>query len=116
MQCRRAVGPTWGFKPTTMRWIYNVMVKPIISYGATIWINGTKTKHNQDLLNGVQRLANVLITGAMPSTPGTALNVITGHPPIALWLEEEAAKGTIRLKKPGYTGSTPRRETQYEVL
>ncbi len=107
MQCRRAVGPTWGFKPTTMRWIYNVMVKPIISYGATIWINGTKTKHNQDLLNGVQRLANVLITGAMPSTPGTALNVITGHPPIALWLEEEAAKGTIRLKNLGHWQHPP---------
>jgi len=107
MQCRRAVGPTWGFKPPTMRWIYNVIVKPVLSYGATIWINGTKTKHNQDLLNGVQRLANVLITGALPSTPGTALNVITGTPPIKLWLEEEAAKGTIRLKNLGHWQPPP---------
>ena len=102
MQCRRAVGPTWGFKPATMRWIYHVMVKPVLSYGATIWINGTKTKHNQTLLNGVQRLANVIITGALPTTPGTALDVITGSPPLHLWLSEEAAKGALRLRDLGH--------------
>ena len=76
MQCRKVVGPTWGFKPATMRWIYEVMVGPVLGYGATIWLNGTKTQHNEKLLNGVQRLANVLITGAMPSTPGVALDVM----------------------------------------
>ena len=102
MQCRRAVGPTWGFKPATMSWIYNVMVKPVLSYGATIWINGTKIKHNQTLLNGVQRLANVIITGALPTTQGTALDVITGTPPLHLWLSEEAAKGALRLRDLGH--------------
>ena len=64
----------------------------------SIWLNGTRTQHNEKLLNGVQRLANVLITGAMPSTPGVALDVITGNIPITLWLEEESAKGALRLK------------------
>jgi ribonuclease HI len=102
MQCRRVVGPTWGFKPATMRWVYDVMVKPILSYGATIWVNGTKTKHNQQLLSGVQRLANVIITGALPTTPGSALDVINGSPPLHLWLAEEAAKGALRLKNLGH--------------
>ena len=62
MQCKKAVGPTWGFKPATMRWIYEVMVRPVLGYGATIWLNSTRTQHNEKLLNGVQRLANVLIT------------------------------------------------------
>ena len=96
MQCRQAVGPSWGFKPATMRWIYEVMVRPILSYEATIWINGTQTQHNQQLLNGVQGLANVLIAGAMPSTPGAELDVIMGNIPIPYWLEEEAAKGALR--------------------
>ena len=34
----------------------------------------------------------------MPSTPGMALDVITGTIPITLWLEEESAKGILRLK------------------
>ena len=45
MQCRKAVGPTWGFKPTTMHWIYEAVVRPMISYGSNIWINDT-LKHN----------------------------------------------------------------------
>ena len=73
------------------------MVRPVLGYGATIWLNGTRTQHNDKLLNGVQRLVNVLITGAMPSTPGVALDVITGNIPITIWLEEESAKGALRL-------------------
>ena len=38
-----------------------------------------------------------LITGAMPSTPGVALDVILGNIPITLWLEE-SARGALRLK------------------
>ena len=74
------------------------MVRPVLGYGATIWLNGTRTQHNEKLLNGVQRLANILITGAMPSTPGVALDVITGNIPLPLWLEEESAKRALRLK------------------
>ena len=55
-----------------------VMVRPVLGYGATIWLKGTRTQHNDKLLNRVQRLANVLITGALPYTPGVALDVITG--------------------------------------
>ena len=102
MQCRKAVGPTWGLKPKTMRWIYEVMVRPILMYGSTIWIAGTRTHQNQKLLMGVQRLANVLITGAMPSTPTGALDVITGIPPIAMMIRETAAKETLRLKCQGH--------------
>ena len=50
------------------------MVRPVLGYGATIWLNGIRTQHNEKLLNGFQRLANVLISGAMPSTPGVALD------------------------------------------
>ena len=93
MQCRKAVGPG-ASKPATMRWTYEVIVRPVLGYGATIWLNGTRTQHNEKLLNGVQRLANVIITGAMPSIPGVALEVITGNIPITLWLEE----GALRLR------------------
>ena len=62
---------------------------------ATIWLNGTRTQHNEKLLNGVQRLANVLITGGMPSTPVVALDVITGNIPITLWLEDKSVKRAL---------------------
>ena len=102
MQCRKAVGPTWGFTPKTMKWIYTAVVRPSLSYGAVIWINGLKTKKNITLLNSVQRLANILISGALPSSPGNALNKINDIIPIDNWIEEEALKGTLRLKANGH--------------
>ena len=74
MQCRKTVRPTWGFTPKTMKQIYTAVVRPSISYGAVIWINGLKTKQNITLLNNVQRLANILISGDLPYSPGNALN------------------------------------------
>ena len=73
-----------------MKWIYTAVVRPSLSYGAVIWINGLKTKHNITLLNSVQRLANILISGALLSSPGNALNKINDIIPIDNWIEEEA--------------------------
>ena len=107
MQCRRVVGPTWGFTPVTMKWIYTAIVRPCLSYGSVVWINGLKTKRNLNLLISVQRLANTLVTGALPSTPGTALDRITGITPIDLWINETATKGALRLKATGHWISEP---------
>ena len=107
MQCRKAVGPTWGFTPKTMKWIYTAVVRPSLSYGAVIWINGLKTKQNITLLNSVQRLANILISGALPSSPGNALNKINDIIPIDNRIKEEALKGTLRLKANGNWIRTP---------
>ena len=107
MQCRNAVGPTWGFTPKTMKWIYTAVAIPSLSYGAVIWINGLKTKQNITLLNSVQRLANILISGALPLSPGNALNKINDIIPIDNWIEDEALKGTLRLKVNGHWICTP---------
>ena len=70
-------------------------------------MNGLKTKQNITLLNSVQRLANILISGALPSSPGNALNKINDIIPIDNWIEEEALKGTLRLKANGHWIRTP---------
>ena len=90
-----------------MKWIYTAVVRPSLSYGAVIWINGLKTKENITLLNSVQRPANILISEAPPSSPGNALNKINDIIPIENWIEEEALKGTLRLKEKSYWIRTP---------
>jgi hypothetical protein len=45
----------------------------------------------------VVRLGNILITGALPSTSGVELKTITGTIQIDLMIEEEGAKGALRL-------------------
>ena len=42
MQCRRAVGPTWGLTPKTCKWMYKTVIRPILSYCVSIWIRATQ--------------------------------------------------------------------------
>ena len=98
MQCKRAVGPTWGLSPKTCRWMYTAVIRPILSYSACIWIRATHTKANMKKLERVQALALRIMTGAMPSTPFNALNYITNTPNIISYLQGEAAKGAYRLQ------------------
>ena len=98
MQCKRAVGPTWGLSPRTCKWMYTAVIRPILSYSACIWIRTTNTKTNIKKLERVQALALRIMTGAMPSTPFNALNYITNTPNIISYLQGEAAKGAYRLQ------------------
>ena len=98
LQARRSIGPSWGFTPETMKWIYTALVRPCLTYAAMTWINGLTKQQNLTKLKSVQRLANILITGALPSSPGDPLNMITNMIPIDLCIEEEAALGLLRLK------------------
>ena len=98
MQCKRAVGPTWGLNPKTCRWLYLTTIRPIISYCSTIWIRALTTEHNRKKLRKVQALALRILSGAMPGTPNEALDHIIGIPGIINFLNGEAAKGAIRLQ------------------
>ena len=101
MQCRRAVGPTWGMSPKTCKWMYTAVIRPILSYCCSIWIRATQTDTNARKFKRVQALALRMMSGAMPSTPFIALNHLTNTPDIILFLRGEAAKGTARLQAYG---------------
>ena len=40
LQCRQIVGRAWGLNPTSMRWIYTAMIRPVITYACTSWEAG----------------------------------------------------------------------------
>ena len=42
MVCSRMAKGSWGCKPKIMLWMYNMMVKPIITYGSVVWSERTK--------------------------------------------------------------------------
>ena len=53
VQCRRAIGPGWGFTPKTMKWIYTAVVRPNLTYAAMTWINGLNKQGNLAKLKSV---------------------------------------------------------------
>jgi len=101
MQCKRAVGPTWGLSPQTCNWMYRTAIRPILSYSSVIWINALKNQSNTKKLEKVQRMALSIASGALPGTARTNLDKLTDTPSIANFLKGEAAKGAARLKAYG---------------
>jgi ribonuclease HI len=101
MMCKAALGPTWGFTPTTMKWIYTAVVRPMLAYGAVIWNNGLNNQSNMKALNSVQRLSHIMTTGGHPSTSLVALDKITNIIPIDLFLKEQAVNCAARLRAQG---------------
>jgi hypothetical protein len=79
-------------------WIYNAMVRPIITYAANIWWPRVKLKISQAELGKLQRLSCLGITGAMRTAPTAAMEVLLGLPPLHLQVEAEARIGNYRLR------------------
>jgi len=100
---KSACNKLWGLKPVYIKWIYERVVIPALSYGAIVWAH--KAISNQSLatlLNRVHRVALLLITGAFSSTSSTALEIITGILPLDLSIKLLAVDTSVRLKTTGH--------------
>ncbi|KAJ8941264.1 hypothetical protein NQ318_016929 [Aromia moschata] len=100
--CRRALGCTWGLRLRILHWMYTAIVRPVITYGATVWWPGTRTDKARKQLDKVQRLACLGITSAMGTAPSRAIEVLTGLPPLHLVIEHEAMRSAYRLTGLGH--------------
>ena len=70
------------------------VVRPILSYSATVWVRTLDNKNN------LKALALRIMTGAFPSTPFNSLNHLTPHN--GCYLKGEAAKGAAILQGYNY--------------
>jgi len=111
---RRAVGPRWGINPKTTTWIHNAIIKPMITYGAVIWAHKI-TKTNAVHLEQVQRLACLLITGAMRTTPTKGMEIILNLISLDLFCQQEALQSWWRIQhkisRPNWDGITKYKNT-----
>ena len=96
LQCRQIVGRAWGLNPTSMRWIYTVMIRPVITNTCTSWVGGVNKKYLEKKLSRVQKLACLMISSAFPSIPTGALEMLLNIMPINEFILSEAVKGSYR--------------------
>ena len=93
---KTAIGKTWGLKPKVLKWIYQAVVLPKLTYGAVAWAyNLNKTQIRQ--LEKFQAQYARAITGANKSTPLLALNAITGLQDIHLLLKQTCLNRALAL-------------------
>ena len=97
--CKNIVGKNWGVTPERLRWIYNQIVIPQILYASFIWSHkASDNKKIITILQSVQRLASLMITGAISKTPTAALEVMASIRPIHDMIRITAVKTALRLK------------------
>lgn len=97
-QASQAVGKLWGPNPKAMKWLFNGIVRPALSYGALVWAGILKRKGIQQKLNSLQRLSLMSYGHFRRSTPTAGLEILSGQPPLDLWIWMEAAMGYRRTR------------------
>ena len=98
MTSRATLGKSWGLNPRIMLWLYNTVVKPMITYCSLVWWPKTEQKHAVSLLTKIQRLACLCVTGAMSSGPTAGMEMLLGLPPLDLVIVGEARLASHRLR------------------
>jgi hypothetical protein len=85
--CRGTFGKTWGLKPKVLYWIYTAVVRPTVTYAATVWWPRYKFKTSQVELSKLQKVACLGIIGAIKTTPMAAMEVLLGLPALHMQVE-----------------------------
>jgi hypothetical protein len=80
-----------------LQWLYTRVIKPSIFYGALVWWSKAMHKTTKTLLSRIQRMACLVITGAMRSTPTAAMEVLLNLTPLDLLIMAEARMALCRL-------------------
>ena len=98
-KARTVVGREWGLQPDKLMYIYTAILRPRITYASGAW--GSVLTYNKNLsnkLNTFQHKIMVMITQGFRSTPGDALNVLLGLPPLPLFVLEQGTIARYRLQ------------------
>ncbi|XP_069966728.1 uncharacterized protein [Bactrocera oleae] len=101
MVCNRLAGKSWGCSPRTIRWMYTMIVRPIITYGAVSW--GSKASQTSVglKLSKLQRLACICASGAMRTCPTAALEVMLELSPLHLVIKQTAKRTLLQMTAEG---------------
>ena len=83
-----------------MRWLYKQVILPSVSYSCFVWTHRIQeNKSLRNLLEKIQKLATLHITGGLQKSPNITLDIIAGLMPIDVTLKFKAVSLTsLRLK------------------
>jgi hypothetical protein len=92
-----------------VHWLYTRVIRPFILYGALVWWPKVAQKNTKTQLGRIQRMACLVCTGAMRTTPTAAMEVLLNLTPLELMIIAEARMGLYRLhilKQPAAPNTT----------
>ena len=98
-QLRRAIGSHWGLQPSAVKWMFDMILLPRLTYAAVVWAGRMSLKTARERLETLRGMTVRAITGAVGSAPTAALGYLTGVDPLHLRITSEAAYALIRLRE-----------------
>lgn len=85
--CLSMIGNAIGLNLRIVIWMYKLLARPIITYGAIVWCKKTEQEAVQQKLYKIQRLILVMSTRCMRTTPNVALEKLLDLPLLYLWIQ-----------------------------
>jgi ribonuclease HI len=95
---RNAMGKLWGPNPATVRWLYEGIIKPSLTYGCLIWGHALKTKSILSKLHRLQRLALLPMSPVRSQTPTAGMEVLANITPLTITINELSIRTYLRIK------------------
>ena len=89
-QCKQIVGKSWGITPRIAHWVYIAVIRPMITHAVVVWWPRVELEIARVLLERLQRLACLAITGAMNTTPTAAMEILVGLVPLDIHIKQVA--------------------------
>ena len=96
--CRRLFGRIWGLKSCTIRWLFEMMVRPIVTYAAIVWWPKVTQVTAINKCTKLHRLLCLSLTGALRTCPTAAMESILNLTPLHIRIKEVAAMSLLRIK------------------
>jgi ribonuclease HI len=96
---RKMIGDRWGISPDKINWVYNAIIKPIMTYACVTWAPRIIDKKSiMTTLDRPGNLALLLASGARRSSSQEVLHQLFDLLPASLELEKAALLQSLRLK------------------
>ena len=95
---RKMIGDRWGLSPDKIMWVYNAIIKPIMTYACVTW--APKLLGNRSMMKPLDRpgnLALLLASGARRTSSQEVLHQLFSLLPAALELEKASLLQAIKL-------------------
>ena len=93
---RNAVGKLWGPSQKVIKWMYETMIVPIVTYGAVVWAH--RAHFYRKYLNRVQRVAMLAMGAFARSTPTMGLELLYDFMPLDIRATVAATKAANRIQ------------------
>ena len=95
---RNAMGKLWGPHPSTVRWLYEGIIKPSLTYGCLVWGHSLTTKSIILKLHRLQRLALLPMSPVRSQTPTAGMEILANITPLTITIKELTSRAYLRIK------------------